>query len=377
VSGPALSTAGPEGLGDDETLARRLECHLGEETGGEARVSSLRRLPGGLSWLNAEFSVRGLPDAAAPQEMVLRLGTEGGLFPPYSPWPQVWALQSLEGTGVPAPRVRWAGDDLRILGAPFLVYEKAAGRPLSPWASPGEPPLPDDFREDLGDQFVDALAALHRLDWTQRPVAGLADPGEAVSPADVARRGVAEWGARVERFATRAYPLAHWGLRWLEQHAPAAPRVALLHGDYRTGNFLEQGGRLTAVLDWEHVHLGDPHEDLAWVSLPVHMGGSPHLCRLLEPRRLYERYAGQVGFALSAESVHYYQVFSLLKLAAMHLAAARCFEEGRCNDLRLPALGSQVATCLRLMEREIRKGPAHEVDAVLGAAADSRFQEMP
>lgn len=36
----------------------------------------------------------------------------------------------------------------------------------------------------------------------------------------------------------------------------------LVHGDYRTGNFLEQGGRITAILDWELVHLGDPHEDL-------------------------------------------------------------------------------------------------------------------
>ena len=65
------------------------------------------------------------------------------------------------------------------------------------------------------------------------------------------------------------------------------------------------------------------------------------------------------------EALHYYQVFSLLKLAATHMAAARCFEEGRSNDMRMPAMGSQVATCLRQMEREIRNGPGG------GAAADN------
>jgi len=127
----------------------------------------------------------------------------------------------------------------------------------------------------------------------------------------------------------------------------------VVHGDYRTGNFLEQGGRITAILDWELVHLGDPHEDLAWVSLPMYKGGSPYLCRLCEPEWFYERYAERSGIEVSMASVRYYQVFSLLKLAATHMAAARCFEEGRFDDMRMPAMGSQVATCLRQMDKLI------------------------
>ena len=104
-------------------------------------------------------------------------------------------------------------------------------------------------------------------------------------------------------------------------HAPAAPRVAIVHGDYRTGNFLEEGGRITAILDWELVHLGDPHEDLGWASLPMYKGGSPYICRLAEPEWFYRRYGEQVGFEVSMVSVHYYQVFNFLKLAATHMAA--------------------------------------------------------
>ena len=45
--------------------------------------------------------------------------------------------------------------------------------------------------------------------------------------------------------------------------------------------------------------------------------------------------------------------YVVLKLAATHMAAARCFEEGRFNDMRMPAMGSQIATCLRQMDKLI------------------------
>ena len=65
----------------------------------------------------------------------------------------------------------------------------------------------------------------------------------------------------------------------------------------------------------------------------------------------------KAGFEVSMASVRYYQVLSLLKLAATHMAAARCFEEGRFNDMRMPAMGSQIATCLRQMDKTIEASP--------------------
>ena len=31
------------------------------------------------------------------------------------------------------------------------------------------------------------------------------------------------------------------------------------------GNFLYSADRIEAMLDWEMAHIGDPHEDLAWL----------------------------------------------------------------------------------------------------------------
>ncbi len=340
-------------IGDDATLVRRVATYLSAETGRPVAVDSVRRFPVGFSWLTYGVAVRGL-DGPAEQELILRLGPDDGLFAPYSALPQVLAMQALQGTAVPVPQAWWHSDDPALLGAPFLFCEKAAGAALVPWVSPTEPPLPDDYRRALGTQFIDALAALHRVPWSGRPVAQLT-PG--ITPQNAAQLTVDHLAAQIDRWAMRPYPLAEWGLRWLRDHAPVAPHVAIVHGDYRTGNFLEQGGTITAILDWELVHLGDPHEDLGWASLPMYKGGSPYICRLAEPEWFYRRYGEQVGFTVDMGSVHYYQVFNFLKLAATHMAAARCFEDGRFNDMRMPAMGSQIATCLRQMDKCIQQGP--------------------
>lgn len=337
-------------IADDATLAQQIGDYLSQQTGHAVQVAGVRRFPVGFSWLTYLVPATGLEGGNGTTELILRLGPDFGLFAPYSAMPQVLALQSLEGSGVPVPRVFWHSDDDSIFGAPFLFSSKAQGAAVVPWVSPHEPPLEQGYRLSLATQFIDALAALHRVDWRAQPMARLA---EGISAQDAAWRAVALLESQIARWAMRPHPLALWGLRWLKAHAPAAPRVAIVHGDYRTGNFLEEGGRITAILDWELVHLGDPHEDLGWASLPMYMGGTPYISRLAEPEMFYARYGQQAGMAVSMKSLRYYQVLSLLKLAATHMAAARCFEEGRFHDMRMPAMGSQIATCLKQMEKFI------------------------
>lgn len=341
-------------LGDEAALSRRIAAYLSHQVRRRVTVETIRRFPVGFSWLTYAVALRGLHGAEESEELILRLGPDYGLFAPYSALPQVLAMQSLEGSAVPLPRAYWSSDDASILGAPFMFCEKLSGAAVVPWVPAGTPPLEESYRRRLGEQFIDALAALHRFDWRDRPIARLAAD---IDVHNAALRNVEHWEAQIARWAMRPYPLADWGVRWLKTNAPIAPQVSIVHGDYRTGNFLERDGRITAILDWELVHLGDPHEDLGWASLPMYMGGSQFICRIAEPEWFYERYAEQAGIQVAPVSLRYYQALSLLKLAATHMAAARCFEEGRIQDMRMPAMGSQVAACLRQMEKVIDKAP--------------------
>ena len=333
---------------DDASLARKIAAYLSGQVGHAVEAGPIKRFPVGFSWLTYAVPVRGLESAHDEQELILRLGPDYGLFAPYSARPQELSMRSLEGSTVPLPRAFWSSDDASILGAPFLFCEKARGAAVVPWVSANEPAMDEAYRQQLAEQFIDILAALHRVPWASKPIAEL-DSG--ITETNAALCNVEHWEAQIKRWQMRSYPLAEWGVRWLKAHAPKAPFVAIVHGDYRTGNFLEENGTITSILDWELVHLGDPHEDLGWASLPMYMGGSKLISRLAEPEWFYARYSEQAGFQVSMASVQYYQALSLLKLAATHMAAARCFEEGRFNDMRMPAMGSQIATCLRQMEK--------------------------
>ncbi|WP_347978187.1 phosphotransferase [Microbacterium sp. ProA8] len=44
---------------------------------------------------------------------------------------------------------------------------------------------------------------------------------------------------------------------------PPATDSAFCHGDWTDGNLLASGGRITAILDWERAHLGDPLRELS------------------------------------------------------------------------------------------------------------------
>jgi aminoglycoside phosphotransferase (APT) family kinase protein len=66
----------------------------------------------------------------------------------------------------------------------------------------------------------------------------------------------------------RPQPVFELALAWLDRRKPApTPRPVLVHGDYRTGNYLADESGVTAILDWEGAHLGDPVEDLGWLCV--------------------------------------------------------------------------------------------------------------
>lgn len=109
-----------------------------------------------------------------------------------------------------------------------------------------------------------ALARLHDLDPAGLRAGGvcLADllahrgPRHLPGPlaAVVADRGT--WDAPDD-------PLVEFALDWMREHEPALGHV-LLHGDAGANQFLLDAHGLTAVLDWELAHLGDPLSDLGY-----------------------------------------------------------------------------------------------------------------
>ena len=84
------------------------------------------------------------------------------------------------------------------------------------------------------------------------------------------------------RSAPRWMPPARRGRCWnggcagWSARAPPAGEIVLIHNDFRTGNYMVDGGRVSAILDWEFAGWGDPMPILAGSA---RLAGASARCR--------------------------------------------------------------------------------------------------
>jgi aminoglycoside phosphotransferase (APT) family kinase protein len=190
-----------------------------------------------------------------------------GVFPRYDVTAQYRVMDALAGSGVPVPRMVGLERDPALLGAPFLVMERVAGRiptdnppyHAGGWVTeiaPGE-------RAALWESGLDTLAAIHRVDAAAHGIDFLDAPppgADTVGWQLAFWRGYFEWVA-----AGRAFPTLESGWeRLAAERPPASSRRDLCWGDARIGNMIFDAGRCVAVLDWEMATLGPAEMDLGW-----------------------------------------------------------------------------------------------------------------
>ncbi len=312
----------------DAAIAAGLARHLRDALGCAVQVEALRRFTGGMSWITAAFTLGAAGHALDGRRFIVKVGSPAGLMAPYSALPQARVLQALADSGVPVPALRWHSDDPAILAAPFLVTDCVAGEELNPFTR--DYGIADaSVLAPLGGELAQVLARLHRFDWQAAGIDTLQGEDAAQSP------GIAQvqfWQARVRRWSRRPQPLMAHAAHWLQARAPRVARPVVVHGDYRVGNFLSVGPRITAMLDWEMTHLGDPHEDLAWVMLP-----DMRLAGLIDHEAFIAQYEAAGGLRVDRQALAYWQVFSLYKMVAINLGGESGFLSGG-QDLRLVCL---------------------------------------
>lgn len=157
----------------------------------------------------------------------------------------------------------------------------------------------DTAKQRIARQFMQDLATLHR-----HPTDGITLDASVKSPA-MADHIVNEldiWEAMYRETGAED-PLLEFAFLWLRRHVPQTSRPPVLaHGDAGPGNFMYADGELTALIDWEFAHLGDPMDDIAWFSMRCVMEPVPDYFDAL---RCYEE---AVGAPLDRDSLLYHRV---------------------------------------------------------------------
>ena len=167
---------------------------------------------------------------------------------------------------VPVPPVFWCDDHGEFLPYPALVYGFADGV-TKPSAATGNVTglgtrLPEALRAQLAPQFVDHLARIHALDHEKAELSAFDVP----RPGTQAAEWMVNWWERVwEEDCQEDAPMMRLAAAWLRRNMPSVDKPAIVHADFRVGNFLftEPDNRISAWLDWELGRIGDPHQDIA------------------------------------------------------------------------------------------------------------------
>jgi aminoglycoside phosphotransferase (APT) family kinase protein len=233
------------------------------------------------------------------QELFLRYDPKdpepGGAFHPLQVEAEIMA--ELYRHGITVPRVIAAHPV-----AQAVLLERVGG---DTWFRLIEDP---DEQIRTAQDFITKLAALHRIDGRDMKIEAL---GPAGPVAGHLRVEIAAMRARVAKYGKPA-PLLNFCIDWLDRNIPDydGPTV-LVQGDTGPGNFMYADGKVTAVVDWELAHFGDPMDDIAWLSLRTVQDTFT-----VFPDRLAE-YEQLSGHRIDVDRVWYYRLFAETRLASI------------------------------------------------------------
>jgi aminoglycoside phosphotransferase (APT) family kinase protein len=341
-----------------EELTGRLRAMLDEVTDGPYEISRPGWLTGGASKVQVAFDLK-LSQAQGQsrnQRLVVRMDPAEASNTT-SREREAELLRAFAGI-VPVPEVYWLDAEAKWFPEPALIYSfvpgvtRPANSPAGHVVGLGTNFGPE-LRKVLAPQFLRDLAAIHTADVTQMRFTTMSPPGRNSSEA--ARLQLNRARRVWEEDRGEDFPLMDAAASWLEAELPEIDRVSVVHGDFRSGNFLfeESTGKITAWLDWERGHLGDRHRDLAWMTQREkgHIGEDGrtyYVCGLIPSDEFYDRYEEASGLPLDQRRLKFYRVLNCFQIITTVTATAyRVAKLGKSHQdvllARLKGIGPVVA----------------------------------
>jgi aminoglycoside phosphotransferase (APT) family kinase protein len=318
-----------------QTLADALPAWLAAVAGGEVRMRAARPLSGGAVQENwaVDVSARG-GRLDGEHALVLRTDAPARMAASLDRREEYAVLHTAHTAGVTVPEPLFLCDDESVLGRNFYLMRRVTG------TAAGHRLVRDHGVDGsaLAGRLGEELGRLHAirppfpgLDFLQQP-----DPAPAIYRVNTYRAYLDEMGV--------ARPVLEWALRWLERFAPRDETVALCHGDYRTGNYMVDGGALTGILDWEFAAWSHPFEDLGWFCARCWRFGRDEreAGGIAGREALYRGYESAAGVKVDHDQVRYWEVMATVRWAVLALQQGQRHVSGEQRSLELALTGRMV-----------------------------------
>jgi aminoglycoside phosphotransferase (APT) family kinase protein len=250
-----------------EGLVRWAEQQIGR------KVTRVDEIPGGASRSSNTLTTED------GQQYYLRVDTGKGAMSgtPFTLEREFATLNHIQGSGLPLARAIGYSQEYR---AALISHV--------PGTMSFRTQSPEHEEKQLRDQLMRAIVDVQKLDVT--PMSFLSSgPRDRMAAAIIDDLEV--WEGLYNERSTIRDPLLEFACAWLKRSVPDPDaRPVLVHGDMGPGNFLFEGPRITAVIDWELAHAGHPLEDLASV---LGRGLGSKFGAVAEHIANYERHSGR------------------------------------------------------------------------------------
>jgi aminoglycoside phosphotransferase (APT) family kinase protein len=317
----------------EQTLANYLDGVARVEV-TDVHLSTTSGMSAETVLFNASWHIAG---HKVQRDLVARVAPRGpGLFYSYDLDLEAHVMDTLRRrAGVPVPEVLCYQDNADLLGAPFFIMERLAGR------TPADDPpftatgwlhdLPPEQKRLALDNALAAMASVHRVN----PV--------AVGLDDIGRYGTAcgdPLGAHIEHWE-KAFawasdgvpnPYVEAGFDWVRANRPveSEPRV-ISWGDARIANVVfAEDLSVSGIIDWEMVCLGSPELDLGWWFATLRLFsdaiGIPLPDGFPTRQETVCRYEALTGF--DVKYLQFYEAFAYVRLSVAMIRAARMLIAG-------------------------------------------------
>lgn len=287
----------------------------------DAHVENVQRLAGGAS--KEQFLFTLVRPGEFKEKLVLRMDPTNSVLET-SRVQEFEILEAMHGV-VPVPEVRFLDKDGRWLGLPGMVTTFVSGTTKPTQGGAGVSGLGTGFtqawREQLTPQFIDILARIHRFDFRSAILPHFGIPDD--NPEQAALWRVNLWSRVWRESTTEPCPIFAVTESWLRSNLPKCEELVLVHGDFRTGNYLfdEDSKKITAILDWELAHIGDFHEDIAWSLVEIFGGRSEddiYLCsNLMSVDDYVANYEAATGRTVNRKTLLFYRILLAWSVLAM------------------------------------------------------------
>lgn len=314
-----------------EDISKALRNFLRNALEREVEITDVRRVFGGNARQAWAFELS--EQADEPTAAILLSQVAGGHVD--SDTSSEYAiLKAMTGHGLCAPAAIALDESGAVTGAPALIMERIGGTAdvLSFLNADSS-----SRSAALTEQLAIAAADLHGFNWRN---AGLSSP-----QGNAALQQINDWEGRYLQSRLGPHPALTYLFGWLKDNLPDesanSENLSLVHGDLRPGNFLYEGDDLTALLDWEMAHIGDPAEDIAWIYRAL---WSPEKFLTLE--EFLQIYEARIGRAICRRRMTYYRIFSEVKFATLSVVASASFANGKTDNFRLADRASKIGACL-------------------------------